>query len=341
MTKAAIRTSGRTRHGSWSPSQARPAISRDDAAGPAGRRIGRDLAGGLIAGGWLRRFRLAEHRSGRSASRAVSRTSAARTRTAYRTVRGRIGARLGPASTASAHGCNRNRAALLCGLEGSAVVQCTAGQYEGPRQRPVQSVILATPRVDLTHGEAIINSFRGLREMSDRITGGHHSRTVTLRRLGWLGAVTLLGAALLIPGTAAAAFSSPKCGCSHTSTTSTVDAATSTETSDVSETTSTQITETTETSDVSETTSTQSTADDRDLRRVGDHLDPGHHDRRRPETGGVGGETGTPDVTPPSTSSLPGSSGSSDGWRVILLALAGIAVLSLILLPGDRKRSQR
>ena len=139
--------------------------------------------------------------------------------------------------------------------------------------------------------------------MSDRITGGHHSRTVTMRRLGWLGAVTLLGAALLIPGTAAAAFSSPKCGCSHTSTTSTQ--TTSTETSDVSETTSTQGTTTTD------------------------------------ETGGVGGETGTPEVTPPSTSSLPGSSGSSDGWRVILLALAGIAVLSLILLPGDRKRTPR
>ena len=139
--------------------------------------------------------------------------------------------------------------------------------------------------------------------MSDRITGGHHSRTVRLRRLGWLGAVTLLGAALLIPGTAAAAFSSPKCGCSHTSTTSTQ--TTSTETSDVSETTSTQKTTTTD------------------------------------ETGGVGGETGTPEVTPPSTSSLPGSSGSSDGWRVILLALAGIAVLSLILLPGDRKRTPR
>jgi cytoskeletal protein RodZ len=156
--------------------------------------------------------------------------------------------------------------------------------------------------------------------MSDRNTGGHHSRTVTLRRLGWLGAVVLLGAALLIPGTAAAAFSSPKCGCSTTSTTSTQ--TTSTETSDVSETTSTQSTETTETSDVSETTSTQETT-------------------TTSEDSGVGGETGTPDVTPPSTSSLPGSSGSSDGWRVILLALAGIAVLSLILLPGDRKRTPR
>jgi cytoskeletal protein RodZ len=173
--------------------------------------------------------------------------------------------------------------------------------------------------------------------MSDRITGGHHFRTVRLRRLGWLGAVTLLGAALLVPGTAAAAFSSPKCGCSHTSTTSTSSTQTtstetsdvsettstqSTETSEVSETTSTQSTETTETSDVSETTSTQGTT-------------------TTDETGGVGGETGTPEVTPPSTSSLPGSSGSSDGWRVILLALAGIAVLSLILLPGDRKRTPR
>src|SRR6266852_5284072 len=41
--------------------------------------------------------------------------------------------------------------------------------------------------------------------MSDRISGGHQSRTLILRRFGWLGAVTLLGAALLIPGTAAAA----------------------------------------------------------------------------------------------------------------------------------------
>lgn len=174
--------------------------------------------------------------------------------------------------------------------------------------------------------------------MSDRITGGHHSRTVTLRRLGWLGAVTLLGAALLIPGTAAAAFSSPKCGCSHTSTTSTSSTqTTSTETSDVSETTSTQSTQTTDTSDVSETTSTQST----ETSDVSETTSTQDTTTTTDESGGVGGETGTPDVTPPSTSSLPGSSGSSDGWRVILLALAGIAVLSLILLPGDRKRSQR
>ena len=172
--------------------------------------------------------------------------------------------------------------------------------------------------------------------MSDRITGGHHSRTVTMRRLGWLGAVTLLGAALLIPGTAAAAFSSPKCGCSQTSTTSTQ--TTSTETSDVSETTSTQSTQTTETSDVSETTSTQTTSTETsDVSETTSTQGTTTTD----ETGGVGGETGTPEVTPPSTSSLPGSSGSSDGWRVILLALAGIAVLSLILLPGDRKRTPR
>lgn len=177
--------------------------------------------------------------------------------------------------------------------------------------------------------------------MSDRNSGGHHSRTLTLRRLGWFGAVLLLGAALLIPATSVAAHSTPQCGCTHTSTTSTTSTdTTTTETSDVSQTTettettktseTTETTVTTETSDVSETTSTQgtttSTTTDTTLTAGG---------------GGVRGETGTPEVTPPSTSTLDGSSGSSDGWRIILLALAGIAVLSLILLPGDRKSKQR
>ena len=122
---------------------------------------------------------------------------------------------------------------------------------------------------------------------------------------------------------------------STTSSTST----TSSETSSVSETTestvtsesssvseSTQTTATTETSDVSDTTSTQQTTTTTDGNST-------------TESGGVGGETGTPDVTPPSTSTLPGSSGSSDGWRVILLALAGVAVLSLVLLPGEGRRA--
>ena len=78
--------------------------------------------------------------------------------------------------------------------------------------------------------------------MSDRNSGGHHSRTLTLRRLGWLGAVMLLGAALLIPGTrrppgtatrsAAARTIDDLDDTSTTSTTSTD--TTATETSDVS-----------------------------------------------------------------------------------------------------------
>jgi hypothetical protein len=160
--------------------------------------------------------------------------------------------------------------------------------------------------------------------MTDKNSGEHHSRTGTIRRLGWLGAVMLLGTALLIPGATVAAHSGPQCGCS-TSTTSTTTTET-TETTDV--TTSTLSTETTETSDVSETTETKQTETTSEKTSTSD-------------TGGVGGETGTPDVTPPSTSTLPGSSGSSDGWRVILLVLAGIAVLSLILLPGDRKKSKQ
>lgn len=174
--------------------------------------------------------------------------------------------------------------------------------------------------------------------MTDKNSGGYHSTTTTIRRLGWLGAVMLLGAALLIPGATVAAHSGPQCGCTHTSSTTTsTESTATTETSSVSETTettattstqSTETTKTTETSDVSDTTSTQQT-------------ETTSSGTNTTDTGGVGGETGTPDVTPPSTSTLPGSSGSSDGWRVILLVLAGIAVMSLILLPGDRKKSKQ
>ena len=108
---------------------------------------------------------------------------------------------------------------------------------------------------------------------------------------------------------------------SSSSTTETSETSETTETSEVSETTSTQSTETTETSEVSETTSTHATT-------------------TTDETGGVGGETGTPGATPPSTSTLGGSSGSSDGWRIILLALAGIAVLSLVLVPSGQKKQR-
>ncbi len=163
------------------------------------------------------------------------------------------------------------------------------------------------------------------------MTDKNHSRTVKIRRFGWLGAVLLLGAALLIPATGVAAQDGQCCDCECTSTTSSttsVESSTSTESSSVSETSETTVS--TESSSVSE--STQTTATTTKTTSTGISTS---------DTGGVGGETGTPDVTPPSTSTLPGSSGSSDGWRVILLVLAGIAVLSLVLLPGDRKKSKQ
>lgn len=160
--------------------------------------------------------------------------------------------------------------------------------------------------------------------MSDRISGGR-SRTRTVRRLGWLGALMLLAGALLIPGTAASAASpTEKCGCHTTTTTdstSTTETTQTTETSSVSETTETTQTSSTSTTETTATTTTDGTT--------------------TTETGGVGGETGTPEVTPPPTSSLAGTSGSSDGWRVILLVLAGIAVLSLVLVPSGRQSSKR
>ncbi len=59
-------------------------------------------------------------------------------------------------------------------------------------------------------------------------------------------------------------------------------------------------------------------------------------------TGGVGGATGTPapaataDPTLPSTSTLDGtgSGPASDGWRLILLALAGVLAAALLLTPA-------
>jgi len=112
-------------------------------------------------------------------------------------------------------------------------------------------------------------------------------------------------------------------------TTSSQDTTTTTsESGSVSDTTSSQDTTTTtsETGSVSDTTSTQNTTTK----------------TTTSETGAVSGLTGTPGVTPPSTASATvGSSGKSDGWRLILLALAGIAVLSLILLPSERKSRQR
>lgn len=59
-------------------------------------------------------------------------------------------------------------------------------------------------------------------------------------------------------------------------------------------------------------------------------------------TGGVGGATGTPpaaataDPTLPSTSTLDGtgSGSASDGWRLILLALAGVLAAALLLTPA-------
>lgn len=150
----------------------------------------------------------------------------------------------------------------------------------------------------------------------------------------------LLGAALLIPGTVVAAHDGPLCGC-HTTTSTESTATTTSDTGSVSE--STQSTQSTETSDVSESTQSTQTTETSDVSEStqSTQTETTSSVTSTSDTGGVGGETGTPDVTPPSTSTLPGSSGSSDGWRIILLALAGIAVLSLILLPGDRKKSKQ
>ena len=57
-------------------------------------------------------------------------------------------------------------------------------------------------------------------------------------------------------------------------------------------------------------------------------------------SGSVDSETGTPneDVTPPSTDTLtPPNTPSSDGWQLVLLALAAMLATALILTPASRK----
>ena len=53
--------------------------------------------------------------------------------------------------------------------------------------------------------------------------------------------------------------------------------------------------------------------------------------------GGVGGATGTPNVTLPPTDTLAAGSTapSGDSWRLILLAMAGIMAGALLLTPAD------
>jgi hypothetical protein len=60
--------------------------------------------------------------------------------------------------------------------------------------------------------------------------------------------------------------------------------------------------------------------------------------------GSVDAETGTPneDVTPPSTDTLtPTNTPSSDGWQLVLLALAALLSTALILTPASRKARRR
>ena len=63
-------------------------------------------------------------------------------------------------------------------------------------------------------------------------------------------------------------------------------------------------------------------------------------------TGGVGGATGTPaataGVTLPPTSTLGGGDGSTgDGWRVLVLAMAGLLAAALLLTPASVVRKDR
>ena len=70
-------------------------------------------------------------------------------------------------------------------------------------------------------------------------------------------------------------------------------------------------------------------------------LPPGEATPTAPPTGGVGGATGTPPPggtaapTLPSTSTLDGQgTGPTDGWRMILLAMAGVLAAALLLTPA-------
>jgi len=52
----------------------------------------------------------------------------------------------------------------------------------------------------------------------------------------------------------------------------------------------------------------------------------------------VAGATGTPNVTPPSTSTLDATpAGTADGYRIILIGLAFLLALVLLLQPRTRR----
>ncbi|MEW6226396.1 MAG: hypothetical protein AB1627_17385, partial [Chloroflexota bacterium] len=87
-------------------------------------------------------------------------------------------------------------------------------------------------------------------------------------------------------------------------------------------TTSTETTETTQTTETTETTDTETT--------------------ETPE-GSVEAETGTPDVTPPSTDtgSISGpSSPSGSAWQLLLVAMAGLLATVLLLTPAAEARKR-
>jgi hypothetical protein len=54
--------------------------------------------------------------------------------------------------------------------------------------------------------------------------------------------------------------------------------------------------------------------------------------------GSVEAETGTPEVTPPPTDSLSSGTPSSDGWQIVLLAMAAVLGTALVLAPAKRSR---
>ena len=53
-------------------------------------------------------------------------------------------------------------------------------------------------------------------------------------------------------------------------------------------------------------------------------------------TGSVGGETGTPNITLPPTDTITGgtTTPTGDGWRLVLLAMAGLLATALLLTPA-------